>query len=88
MSGIVKGVSKGVGSAFKGIKKGLSKAFFEAPSDMLSKALKPSKWMKDNIPPGPKNPLMPDLESIEKSRRRRRNQKMGRTETIMTDTLG
>ena len=83
MSGIVKGAKKLAKGIIKPIGKSVEESLDIGRGLMKKVGLKPA-----DIPDAPKNPLMPDLESIEKSRRRRRNQKMGRTETIMTDTLG
>ena len=46
------------------------------------------KSMQPDMPDQAAAPLMPDYEAIEKDRRRRRTSKMGRTETIMSDSLG
>jgi hypothetical protein len=82
MGSIGKAVGNVGGSIVKGVKKIV---------DINKKVFTPSKWFKDNMPDPPKNPLMPDYDLIEKERKRRRMNKMGRTETIMSsgsDTLG
>ncbi len=84
-----------------GAKKGLKKTF-KAVTDPIAKAVKwsmdvSSKPLKKvaktiapdiNLPQAPDAPLMPDYEMIAKDKRRRRAAKTGRSETIMSDTLG
>lgn len=88
MGGIAKKTKKGLHSVGSTI------------GDMWDEAMHPKSSIKKlakfvvdpfvpNIKGPPDSPLVPDLEQIEQSRRRRRQNKMGRTETIMTsDTLG
>lgn len=82
-----------------GVKK-IPKKVGSTIGDLVDKSFHPKSTLKSwgkslmdpLLPEKPKmgeSPLMPDLELIEQSRRRKRQQKMGRTETIMTsDTLG
>lgn len=89
------GVAKGAKKVFKGAKNLVSKAVDASlhPGSTLKKASSKvfdpiTGMMKPTIPEQAAAPLMPDYELIEKDRRRRKVGKMGRTETIMTDTLG
>lgn len=84
------GAAKKVAKPFKKIGKALGsivKGSIEAsvkPLKGIAKSLAPNI----DIPEQGDPPLIPDYEMIEKDRRRRRSRKMGRVETIMTDTLG
>ena len=93
------GAKKGAKSLYKGVKNVTSKVvdpIMKGTKSLVDESLRPfkrginamTKPFVPKIPGQPDAPLMPDYESIEKDRRRRRTSKMGRTETIMSDTLG
>jgi len=84
------GAAKKVVKPFKKIGKALG-SIIKGSIEMSTKPLKNiAKSLSPNIdiPEQGAAPLVPDYEMIEKDRRRRRAKKMGRVETIMTDTLG
>jgi hypothetical protein len=85
MGGVAKGAKK-AGKAIKNVATSITKVAYEGSKKLVT----PSKWLKDNVkmPAIGDAPLMPDYEMIDKDRRRRRSQKMGRVETIMSDSLG
>lgn len=67
--------------------------------DLVDKSLHPGSTLKNwaqnakdlvipQMPGAPDQPLMPDYESIAKARRRGRTRRLGRAETLMSDTLG
>ena len=84
MGGIAKTGKKIVKGAAKGV------------SNLVDASLHPQSAFKKHVigafmpemPATPDQPLMPDFESIAQARRRGRNRRLGRAETVMTDTLG
>jgi hypothetical protein len=81
----VKKVGKSIGGAIENTWNktlDLNKKIFIDPLKSAAGSLTPK------TPRMPDSPLMPDYELIDKDRRRRRQSKMSRTDTIMSDTLG
>ena len=89
------GAKKAGKKLFKGAKNVVSKVVDASlhpgitVKKLTSKVVDPiTGMMNPKMPEQADAPLMPDYESIEKDRRRRRTAKMGRSETIMSDSLG
>lgn len=82
------GVAKKGKKAFKGVADTIGGIVSKSVEASLKPVKKGIGALTPQMPDGPDAPLMPDLDQIEQSRRRKRTQKMGRTETIMSTVLG